>query len=211
MLGQAFQTPTALPPASVFSENQGPYYSAPQSGTGVLSVTSSDLIDIGNLSLQDIDFASFNSYNDIRGDGTLDIAGTARFSAGQIYAPTATSFSIVAYDTQSSVGTVDIIGNGNHRNLPYSAGSTLTILASKIVQDGVLNAPFGIINLGWNGTGAAPLAIDPLAGTSGALLPVTTSLILSSGSVTFRLRRGSRHGRRPDRSLRRHPERDVLD
>ena len=58
-----------------------------------------ELIDIGNLSLQNIATANFNAPNgDIRGDGTLDIAGHITMNAGQIYPVTGTVFTIAAYD-----------------------------------------------------------------------------------------------------------------
>ncbi len=185
MLGQAFVPPTSITPLSAFTFSDGsPYFLAPTSGTGILNVTATDLIDLGNLSLQGINLATFNSHNDIRGDGTVDIAGTIHLEAGQIYAPTATAFSIVAYDTPTATGSVQITNNGNVRSLPYSAGSTLTILASDIVQNGVLRAPFGIINLGWNGTGTSPLPLDLISGATGSALPVTSTLTLGSNSVT---------------------------
>ena len=186
MLGRAFQTPVAQPPVYVFTLSDGvtPYYLNPADGTGVLNVTASDLIDVGNLSLQSVDVANFTSGNDIRGDGTLDLTGTLNLKAGQIYAPTATSFSIVAYNPAAGSGAVNIKWNNNQRALPYSAGSTLTILAAKISQDGVLNAPFGVINLGWNGAGSAPISIDQLSGATGNQLPITKILTLGPDSVT---------------------------
>ncbi len=65
--------------------------------------------------------------------------------------------------------------------MPLSAGGQLSIYASVIQQDGVLRAPFGSINLGWDGTDTAP--VNLVAGSSIAL-PTTRSLSLGAGSVT---------------------------
>jgi filamentous hemagglutinin len=154
---------------------------SPTFGPGSLSVNASDLIDIGNLSLQGIGTATINANSgDIRGDGTFDIQGAVWMNAGQIYAPTATAFTVAAYDSGTQPGTVTITNRSSvTRSLPLSAGSTLNIYASKINQGGVLRAPIGTINLGWNGTGTAP--IDP---NTGASVPVSQSVILAQGSVT---------------------------
>src|SRR5581483_6741543 len=66
------------------------------------------------------------------------------------------------------------------RPLPLSAGSSLNIFASSIDQAGVLRAPLGLVNLGWDGTGTAPWA-DPISGTAP---PATRQLTLASASVT---------------------------
>jgi filamentous hemagglutinin family protein len=67
--------------------------------------------------------------------------------------------------------------------LPLSAGGTLNIYASTINQAGVLRAPIGTIDLGWNGTGTAPT--DPvLLSTTTSTLPSAQTLTLASGSMT---------------------------
>ena len=48
--------------------------------------------------------------------------------------------------------------------LPLSGGGTLSLYASTIHQGGTLRAPIGVINLGWNGSGTAP--VDPIAGAT---------------------------------------------
>ncbi len=48
-----------------------------------------------------------------------------------------------------------------------------------INQDGILEAPLGTINLGWNGAAVAPT--DPITGTG---FPATQTLTLGPGSVT---------------------------
>ncbi|MGA3170395.1 MAG: filamentous hemagglutinin family protein [Chthoniobacteraceae bacterium] len=155
----------------------------PTYGTGSLTV-SANLIDIGYLSLQDIGKASFIADNgDIRGDGTLDVAGSIFMQAGQIYPATETVFTIAAYDytNSSSVqedGSVTIEGSGE-RQLPLSAGGTLNIYAANIDQDGTLVAPLGTINLGWNGSGTAPVDL-----ITGQAVDATDNLTLGKHSVT---------------------------
>ncbi|MEO6052642.1 MAG: hypothetical protein ABIP97_01385, partial [Chthoniobacterales bacterium] len=172
---------------SAFSQaGQGAFYFQPTFGPGSLTVTAR-LIDIGNLSLQNIGRASFIAEGgDIRGDGTLDIAGDFYFRAAQIYPVTKTNFTIVAYydpvhgQLASDPGRIIIEGSGT-RQLPLSAGGTLSLYAADIEQGGTLRAPLGTINLGWDGTGTAPK--DLITGTTLAF-PVTQTVKLLSGSTT---------------------------
>jgi filamentous hemagglutinin family protein len=165
-----------------------PYTFPPTAGAGSLTVRA-DLIDIGTLSLLGVGNTAFIAAGgDIRGNGTLSVAGNLTFRAGQIYPPTATSFDIFAYDNGAQPGAVTILGSGT-RAAPYSAGGSLRIFASKISQGGTLRAPFGTIELGWDGTDRDPstAALDnpfnPIAGTTIAA-PVTTQVTLQAGSVT---------------------------
>jgi len=182
-LGQAFRPPALDDePVVPFTQTniQGvtsAYTFAPTSGTGSLSLKA-DLIDIGNLSLQGIGSVNFNaSQGDIRGNGTLSTAASLLFHAGQIYPTTYGDFSIFAYGGKSVT-----IQAGTTRNLPLSAGGSLSIFASEIYQSGTLRAPIGSIRLGYDGvTGSAP--VNALAGTTLAA-PVTSQLTLASGSVT---------------------------
>ena len=165
-----------------------PYTFPPTAGAGSLTVRA-DLIDIGSLSLQGIGNTAFIAAGgDIRGNGTLSVAGNLTFRAGQIYPPTATSFDIFAYDNGAQPGAVTILGSGT-RTAPYSAGGSLRIFASKISQGGTLRAPFGTIELGWDGTDRDPSTttldspFNPIAGTTIAA-PVTSQVTLPAGSVT---------------------------
>ena len=182
-LGTAFETPhSSQQTVNPFTMGLGAYYFKPTFGTGKLTVTGR-LIDIGTLSLQNIGHASFIADNgDIRGDGTLDIAGSLYLRAGQIYPPTAVSFTIAASDYAAAgkthPGTVTIAASGD-RSLPLSAGGHLNIFGSIINQGGVLRAPLGAITLGWNGTGAG--LTDAITGQTVAS---THSLTLSAGSIT---------------------------
>ena len=174
------QIGTALQPPVLTQTS--PFIAAPVFGAGVLTVNSS-LIDIGNLSLQGVGLARFNAPGgDIRGDGTLDIAGRIELTAGQVYPPTETTFNIVAHDYtfggSTYQGSIAVIGSGD-RQTPLSAGGQLNLYASIIDQGGVLRAPLGGITLGWNGTGTAP--VDFL---TGGAVPITQQLTLESGSKT---------------------------
>ena len=182
-LGTAFQGPISpTQPVVPYTVGNAPFYFAPEHGGGSLTVEAG-LIDIGNLTLNGIGQASFLAPGgDIRGDGTLNVAGQIYLQAGQIYPPTAATFTISASDytaggkTHSDAVT---ISGGVARQLPLSAGGTLNVYGSIIRQDGVLRAPIGTINLGWDGTGTAP--IDAITGQGVA---ATQSLTLGTHSVT---------------------------
>ncbi len=179
---------TAFAPPQLPEDQQKPPYGvnvipfSPTFGPGRLIVRA-DLIDIGNLSLQNIGRASFIAdQGDIRGDGSLDVAGAIYMRAGQIYPPTGVSFTISAADyqlngaTQSGSITFDRSGT---RLLPLSAGGTLNVYASIIDQGGVLRAPLGTINVGWDGTGTAPKGL-----VTGQAVASTEQLTMGRGSVT---------------------------
>ena len=182
-LGTAFATPL-LPQeiTSALTVQGQPFYAPPAFGPGSFSVAAS-LIDVGNLSLQNIGKTTLAADNgDIRGDGTLGIAGDLTLRAGDVYPPSAVNFTIAASDYTSGgaarQGSVTIAALGA-RPLPLSAGGELDVYASTITQGGVLRAPVGAINLGWDGTGAAPKDL-----ISNKSVPVTQQLTLAPGSVT---------------------------
>ncbi len=161
------------------------FYS-PTYGAGVLTVNAT-LIDVGDLTLRNMGQANFIADNgDIRGSGTLDVAGDIYLRAGQIYPPTQTSFTIAAYDHDGVKGSVTIAASGS-RPTPLSAGGEINIYASIINQGGVLRAPDGTIHLGWNGEGDAPvdsvtgLSVNAISGNS---YPVTDTVTLLAGSIT---------------------------
>ncbi|WP_395736206.1 filamentous haemagglutinin family protein [Prosthecobacter sp.] len=180
-LGQDFRTPMqsgqieALP----YTSAGQPYYIAPTSGTGSLNVAAKT-IDIGILTLQNTGSASFNASNgDIRGDGTFDIAGNLTMTAGQIYTPTASIFTMASY------GGSITFASGGVRSLPLSAGGTINVYATTINQGGTLVAPAGTINLGWDGTGASPQDLLTGAGiVAGRSVPVASNLSFLAGSRT---------------------------
>jgi len=168
----------------VAATTTAPFTALPSYGSGSLAV-SAGLIDVGNLSLQQIGKASLTAVNgDMRGSGTFQIAGDLTLKAGQIYPNTASKLSFIAYDHVSGGITQQshlMVQSSGVRSLPLSAGGTLSLYASNITQEGTLRAPFGTINLGWDGTGSAP--VDLLAGSSSSV-PITKNLTLAAGSVT---------------------------
>ena len=181
-LGKVFQAPlSANQVQAAFLQDSTPFFFAPTTGTGSLTVEA-DLIDIGNLSFQGTGRASFIAEKgDIRGNGTLNLAGHLLMRAGQVYPVTGSVFSVSVYDPAGGgLGSATFEGSGQ-RSLPLSAGGTLRVYASDITQDGVLRAPFGRIELGWSGEGARPQ--DFIAGTRAAI-PVTRSLTLGADSIT---------------------------
>jgi filamentous hemagglutinin len=166
-----------------FTLDGSAYHQAAIYGSGRLDVSASTLIDIGNLSLQNIGSARFAAVGgDIRGDGTLSAAGDLSFAAGQVYVPTAVDFTIAVanYTTggSSHAGTVTF-NSGRDRSLPLSAGGTLNVYAASIDQSGVLRAPIGSINLGWDGAGTAP--VNAISGQSVA---VAQTVVLGAGGET---------------------------
>lgn len=184
-LGMAFPSPGRPDEViSPFQQGSLPFNFSPNSGTGRL-IVEADQIDLGTLSLQNVGKASLNAINgDIRGAGVVNIAGDLELRAAQLYPATASDLTIVAYDHASgevtTPGSITIKQSG-HGTFPLTAGGTLNIYASSITQAGTLRAPFGTINLGWDGTGEAP--VDSLTGTK-LPFPVTNALTLSRGSVT---------------------------
>ncbi|MBB5030643.1 filamentous haemagglutinin family protein [Prosthecobacter vanneervenii] len=189
-LGMAFRAPiqSQQPEIQPYLVAGSPYYVAPTYGTGSLNVSAS-MIDVGNLVLKNTGALNLTAANgDIRGNGTLNVAGNITLTAGQVYAPTAVNFMIAAYDYTTGGGlqngTVTFVSSGL-RNLPISAGSTLSVYASIINQGGTIVAPAGTINLGWDGTGTTPQDLLSGAGAVvGRSIPITKNLNLLSGSRT---------------------------
>lgn len=188
MLGRAFRGPLQA------SEQSNPLAQnvSASHGAGTLAVRAGSLIDVGTLSLQNAGAVVLDatylgqsgaSQGAIRGDGVLDVAGDLMLKAGQIYPPTAVSFTLIASDysegsvTKPGSITVQSAGGAGPAALPLSAGGTLNLHASQITQGGTLRAPLGTINLGTEDSAA----VNPLSGKS---LPAISKLTLEAGSVT---------------------------
>ena len=76
----------------------------PTHGLGQLSV-SANWIDVGDCSLQGIGVANLDANaGDLRGSGTLAIAGELSLSAAQLYAPTAMQWTLAAFDYADAGG-----------------------------------------------------------------------------------------------------------
>ncbi len=162
---------------------------APTFGTGTLSLQA-DLVDLGTLSTLEIGQTQITAEGgDIRGNGIVSVAGEITLTAAQIYPTTLSSFSVFAYDHANGQGKVAIESSGKPSGVPLSAGGSINIQASNILQNGVLRAPLGSITLGWDGTDLDPLDEDidaPANIVTGSTIaaPVTKSLILGSASLT---------------------------
>ncbi len=190
-IGKSFTTPALATDEEILFTRQDelgnttPFSFAPTAGTGKLFVRAG-LIDVGSLSLQGVGNTKLLAADgEVRGNGTLSAAGKVTFKAGQIYPTTASSFDVFVHDWTNDAGvllkgSIDI-RSGKLRQLPLSGGGTLSLYATSITQNGTLRAPIGTINLGWDGSGTAP--VDDIAGTV-VPTPVTQNLILSSKSVT---------------------------
>lgn len=180
----SYLVPPSLPGEviSTFQVAGASYYFPPTYGSGSLTISATSLIDVGNLSLQGIGGVIMDvSSGDLRGSGTFDMAGDLLIAAGQIYPTAATPFTISVSDYQDgvTVGGSITTYKGDDRSLPFSAGGTLNLYASTINQGGTLRAPIGTINLGWNGTGTAP--VDPITGQAVA---AASKITLTSDSIT---------------------------
>ncbi len=154
-------------------------------GPGSISVKAR-LIEIGNLLLRGLSKADLVADGGvIRGDGTFNISGNVLMKAAQIYPLSASRFTVAAYANGDAGGEIVVQQSGNLLPLPLSAGGNLSLYASRIVQNGTLSAPFGTINLGWDGSGASP--VDPLSGAGvipGRSVPVTQSLVMGAEGLT---------------------------
>lgn len=186
VIGQNF-APPSLPSENpvLFTQrdasgNETPYTFAPVSGDGALAIRANH-IDVGNLSLQGIGRTRLDAASgDLRGNGTLGVAGDLLIKAGQTHPTTSGAFNIFTYDpSPGSEGSVVILGSAK-TDIPLAADGTLGIYASNIDIRGTLRSPVGTINLGWDGTGDTPL--DPISGNTIAT-PRTGNLTLDEKSV----------------------------
>ena len=183
ILGTPFRAPIALgEPRVPFFQGTAPFNFLPTYGPGKLTV-SARLIEIGNLSLQNIGEVQMTALQgEIRGNGTFNMSGRLSLTAGVIYPPSAVRFAIgvsdYTVDGKLQPGTISVAGSGL-RPLPLSAGGQLQLFASVIEQGGSLSAPLGSIQLGWDGVGTAPVDL-----ITGKAVVKTSSLSLLSGSRT---------------------------
>ncbi len=142
-------------------------------GTGTLGklTVNADTIDLlGSSTLQNLSEVNLNSKGDIRLIGTvqenqltgsLTMDSDLTLSASRLYAATATGFSI-----NDSNHAVDVQQGNGSGGIPLSAGSSLTINAANINQNGTVLAPFGTINL--NASDSLILGAGSLTSVSGS-------------------------------------------
>jgi filamentous hemagglutinin family protein len=188
-IGQEFRPP--LHPSETFSpfnDANGKLSVTPTTGPGSLSLRASH-VDVGTLVTMDTGSLHITANNgDIRGSGTLSVAGSITLESAQVYPTTLGKFDIFAYDTEGSPGSVTITQSGL-AGVPLSAGGNLRIFASNISQGGTLRAPFGSITLGWDGSDLNTATediegpVNQVAGLETAT-PVSSEINLLAGSTT---------------------------
>jgi len=183
-LGQPFRAPLLPTDEKILFSNSDPekpiYTFAPTFGAGSFEVLAKN-IDIGTLSLSEIGQAKLTAESGgIRGNGVFQMAGALQLAAAAIYPTTANSFSLFVYDAPNSKGRLALLTSGAMQT-PLSAGGSLIVQASIIEQGGALLAPFGQIQLGWDGRGLAP---ENLIAGSTLSCPITQSLSLLPASMT---------------------------
>ncbi|MEW6438757.1 MAG: filamentous hemagglutinin family protein [Pseudomonadota bacterium] len=159
-------------------------------GDATLDVTAG-FLDLNNqVSLQNFGQANFTSSGDIRlastsigssgaslAPGALYTPGNLTFTAADIYPASGESFILDASGPQPT--TITFQSNGTSQ-VPLSAGGSLLVDATNIVQAGTLRAPSGAIVLG---VGDKTVSATQ---TAFASLPLTNtqSVTLASGSTT---------------------------
>jgi len=166
-LGQGFQSPDVTQIATnVFLSGGGAYYLPPTNGTGSFNV-SAQFIDVGNLSLQGVGNANLTAANgDIRGYGTLDVAGAVSLKAGQIYPTTENTFTIAAYDKNVIV-------------VSSSTGSNTVRLAAPVASQELMGSTLlGSIVTGISSDG---LTVT-LAANASKTISANTSVVYAAGS-----------------------------
>ncbi|MFC7627171.1 filamentous hemagglutinin family protein [Paraburkholderia humisilvae] len=169
----------------------------PASGDGTLNVNAS-FIDLENaFQLSNFGQATFTSSGDIRlsstntsdtvlAPGVIYTPGNLTFKAADLYPSTGSTFVIDAVAPADSSGnraptTVTFESNGQS-SVPLSAGGTLVVDATNIMQGGAVRAPSGSLIFGV-GDPTDPNALPTTAYTN---LPAvaTDSVTFASGSLT---------------------------
>jgi filamentous hemagglutinin family protein len=157
---------------AVYEENKydTPYLSpTPTMGSAFFTVNANTLDLVGTTSLQGFKAANLNSRGDIRltqfnsqyltledqvagqnnpevlqlMPGVFGMQGDLTLTGSQIYPTTLSAFKLSAGD-----GNLKFLSNGNLATPVYSAGGSLTVVATNIEQSGVVKAPLGQIILG---------------------------------------------------------------
>ena len=161
-LGTPFLTPL-LPGQQLpaFTNGGVAFQFKPTSGAGKLLVRS-NLLDIGNLSLQNISQADLAAEGgDIRGNGTLDIAGDITLRAAQIYPPSALTFTISASERNIAIA-------------QSTQGSTTVTLSTPVLPPG-----FGV------GSPLLGTTVESVSGTTVTLRSGANAGISSKRVVSY--------------------------
>ncbi|MCW5623139.1 MAG: filamentous hemagglutinin family protein [Burkholderiales bacterium] len=157
----------------------------PVAGDGTLAVSAAHIDWRGNAALSGFSRVGLSSGGDIRlthsmqADGATDFTGSIKttadlvLQAARIYPTTLTAFTVnpVTVGHSYTTGTVTVLPGPTAGGVPLSAGGSLTVNATDIVQGGVLRAPLGQIVL--NATNSVTLADGSLTSVSaeGAIIP----------------------------------------
>ncbi|HEY1610021.1 MAG TPA: filamentous hemagglutinin N-terminal domain-containing protein, partial [Paraburkholderia sp.] len=169
-------------------------------GDGTLSVNAS-FIDLENqFQLNNFGQANFTSSGDIRlgstnGDGTsntldpgvLYTPGNLTFTAADLYPSTGTTFILDAVgpttNDDTAPTTITFAPNGAS-SVPLSAGGTLLVDATNIVQGGTVRAPAGSLIFGVGDPTSTATQAQFTVGSTALPLVATNSVTFASGSLT---------------------------
>ncbi|WP_165189837.1 filamentous haemagglutinin family protein [Caulobacter soli] len=174
-----------------FSSRGGAYAPRATPGGGVLDVRAGMIDLTGRFNIRNVQTTRFVADGDIRLytpagyallnsqflPGTLVTGGDLIFQAAQIYPATGNAFVLSAPNAGASI---TFLGNGKAAAPPLSVGGALLVDAETIVQDGVIRAPSGTIQLGVGD----PTDADTIKAFGGLPLVRTRSATLGDGSLT---------------------------
>ena len=137
----------------------------PAVGDGILRINADFINLYGQQNLHNVAIADFNSKGDIQLSGVLQdpsesnhrvplknpvgilqTAGDTSFTAARIYPSSLSDYSLLGLGANSTF-TFNRSPSGRDSGVPFSALGVLNVEAKTIVQNGVLRAPFGVINL----------------------------------------------------------------
>lgn len=161
---------------------------------------------VGDIAFRDAEKVALNSHGDIRLRGGLAKAGSRDLPTGsltaygdvdllasQIYSATQTSYS---FDLLSTDSTISVRGESSDGAFSieddyavYSALGSITVNADNIVQDGILKAPFGTINL--NARQSLVLENGSKTSVSGEAQTVIMGEVQADGSWLYPVQPGS--------------------
>lgn len=156
------------------------------SGQAIVSATSKWLELNGRSKWNAVKQASLKASHDIRAsiegndatgttEGKLLTAGNLNLTASQIYPSTLAKFTFAVDNTVNPTGQITLSKNGTAQSIsPLSAGGELTFEAANIVQNGIVKAPFGKLNL--TASQSITFGKDSITSVSGAgqLIPFGT-------------------------------------
>jgi filamentous hemagglutinin family protein len=126
-------------------------------GSGELDVAANTIDLVGGLSFNGFGAVNLHSRGDVRAVGIrnsrdtknflgeLKLAGNLTIDAAQLYPTTLSDYTVNL--SGSGDQTFWLQGNGNTPAPVLSAGGRLTVNAPNIIQQGILKAPFGSLNL----------------------------------------------------------------